>query len=88
MKVEFLHSSFTVKMLQQKVRGVEGQFAFGPSGGGFSGYDCWEMRHIAKVWEPGRQIWERKENGAEKNLGKDEDVKGGGRTSGRIYKTV
>ena len=76
MKLEFLHASFTVNMLQRKVRGVEGQFAFGPSGGGFSGYDCWEMRHIARVWEPGRQIWERKENGAEKNLGKDEEVKG------------
>ena len=76
MKVEFLHASFTVNMLQQKVRGVEGQFAFCPSGGGCSSCDCWEMRHIAREWEPGRQMWERKENRAEKNLGKEEEVKG------------
>lgn len=44
-------------MLQQKVRGVEGQFAFGPSGGGFSGYDCWEMRQadLGKEGKWGRE---------------------------------
>lgn len=34
------------------------------------------MRHIAREWKPGRQIWERKENGAEINLDKGEEVRG------------
>lgn len=62
-------------MLQQKVRGVEGQLVFGPSGGGCSSCDCREVRHADRAWEPGRQIWERKENGTENNLEKGGELK-------------
>ena len=75
MKVKFLHAAFAVKMLQQKVRAVGGQFAFGSSGEGCTSCDCWEIRSIAREWKPDGQIWEGKKSGAESNIDKDEKAK-------------